>query len=166
MARRRLDGSRAGRPAVRRRRTRPLVGLARPRPERAQRRPGFARAYVALAAALVVAIAHVVVAAQTTQTSYELNRLKEQNAQLLADQDQLRFQQASLHTPARIEQAAAQAGLQRTGGPRYVAYQPVAIDVTASLAPDRPSDEPLWQRSLVALAGSVAHDVLAADGSR
>jgi cell division protein FtsL len=121
----------------------------------------FARVYAAAGVVLVLAIAYLVVAAQATQSSYDLTRLKEQNAQLRAEQDQLRYTMAAQHTPARVEQAAAAAGLQRSNQLKYVSYQPVALDLGASLGPDRPVQGPLWQQALAAVFGG-ARDVLAA----
>jgi hypothetical protein len=109
----------------------------------------------------LLAIAYLVVAAQATQSSYELSRLKDQNAQLRAEQDQLRYSMAAQHTPARVEQEAAAAGLQRSNQLKYVSYQPVVVDLSAPLGPDRPVQGPLWKQAIAAVFGG-ARDVLAA----
>ena len=111
----------------------------------------------------MLAVAYLVVAAQATQSSYDLNRLKDQNVQLRAEQDQLRYAMAAEHTPARVEQEAAQAGLQRPSQLKYVAYQPVQIDLNASVGPERPDQTPRWQQALATLFGG-ARDAFAADG--
>ena len=161
MTRRRLI---AAGPTRRRRSSRPLWAdvLATPAARRLQLST-FARVYAAAVLVLVLAIAYLVVAAQATQSSYDLNRLKDQNAQLRAEQDQLRYTMAAEQTPARVEQGAAQAGLQRPSQLKYVAYQPVAIDLNASVGPDQPDQSPKWQQALAALFGG-ARDVFAADG--
>jgi cell division protein FtsL len=120
----------------------------------------FARVYAAAAVVLLLAIAYLVVAAQATQYSYELSKLKDQNAQLRAEQDQLRYTMAAQHTPARVEQEAAAAGLQRSNQLKYVSNQPVAIDLGAPLGPEPSQRDPLWQQALAAVFGG-ARDVLA-----
>jgi hypothetical protein len=122
----------------------------------------FRRAYAAAAGLLLLAIVYLVIGAQATQTSYELDRLKAQNTRLQADQAQLRVQDAQMHTRAGVAQAAAAAGLQHTNVPRYASYQPVALDLGAPIGPDRPDATPLWQRALAALVGGVAQDAQAA----
>jgi hypothetical protein len=122
----------------------------------------FARASVAAGALLLVVIGYLVVGTQATQTSYELDRLRDQNAQLQAEQDQLRYQDARMHTQSGIASAAAAAGLQHGNTPRYARYQPVALDLSAPIGPDRPDDTPLWQRAVAAITGSGARDAQAA----
>jgi len=122
----------------------------------------FARAYTAAGALLAVVIAYLVLGAHATQTAYELDQLRAQNAQLLAEQDQLRYRDASLHTRAGIAEAAAAAGLQHSNTPKYVGYQPVALDLSAPIGPGRPQDAPLWQQALAAIVGSTARDAQAA----
>ncbi len=163
MTRRRLR--RAVPPAPpRRRRSRPaLAGIAGKVAARGLRVSAFARVYLAAGTILAMAICYLIVAAQATQSSYELSRLKDQHSQLAAEQRQLRYREAALHTPARVEQEAAQAGLQRAAPARYVGYQPVAIDLSAPVGHDRPDDAPLWQRALAGLFGGWARDALASD---
>jgi cell division protein FtsL len=151
LTRRRLS---AGVTTRRRRSSRPLLAeIAASPAARRLRLSAFARVYAAAAVVLLLAIAYLAVVAQATQSSYELSRLKDQNAQLRAEQDQLRYSIAALHTPARVEQEAAAAGLQRTNQPKYVAYQPIAVDLNAPTGPTRPVEAPLWQRALAALLG-------------
>jgi cell division protein FtsL len=122
----------------------------------------FARAYLAAGGLLVLAIAYLVVSAQATQTSYQLDNLKSQNTQLLAEQDQLRYDDARMHTPAGVAAAAAAAGMQHTNLPHYAGYQPVAVNLDAPIGPARPADTPPWQRALAAIASGVAKDAQAA----
>jgi hypothetical protein len=124
--------------------------------------PSLGRAYAAAAGLLVVVIAYLVVGTQATQTSYELDRLKDEHAQLLAEQDQLRYQDARMHTQAGVAQSAAAAGLQHGNVPRYAGYQPVALDLRAPIGPGRAEDTPLWQRALAAIVGGPVREALAA----
>ncbi len=122
----------------------------------------FTRAYAVAGILLTLVIAYLVLGAQATQTSYELDQLRAENAQLLAQQDQLRYEDASLHTTAGIAQAAASAGMQHSGLPKYVGYQPAAVDLSAPIGPGRPQDLPLWQQAVAAIVGSTARDAQAA----
>jgi hypothetical protein len=122
----------------------------------------YGRVYAAAVALLAVIIAYLVVSAQTTQTSYEVDRLKDQNAQLVAQQDELRAEDSRAHTQAGVAQAAAAAGLQHTNAHQYVRSQPVALDLSAAIGPARPQDTPLWQRALAAIIGGTARDAQAA----
>jgi hypothetical protein len=152
----------AGPTRRRRRSSRPLwADIAASPAARRLQLSAFARVYAAAGVVLVLAIAYLVVAAQATQSSYDLTRLKEQNGQLRAEQDQLRYTMAAQHTPARVEQEAAATGLQRSSQLKYVSYQPVALDLGASVGPDRPAQGPLWRQALAAVFGG-ARDVLAA----
>jgi cell division protein FtsL len=149
-------------PTRRRRSSRPLWAdiTATPAARRLQLST-FARVYAAAGVVLVLALAYLVVGAQATQSSYELTRLKDQNAQLRAEQDQLRYSMAAQHTPARVEQEAAAAGLQRSNQLKYVSYQPVVLNLSAPLGPERPVQGPLWQQAIAAVFGG-ARDALAA----
>lgn len=166
--RRRLTAGVAGRHSAapssrRRRRTRLDLALAQSTAARRLRLSAFARAYAVAAAVLALAVAYLFVGAQLTQTSYQLSRLQQQQADLQASQDQLRYQAAALHTPARVEQAAGQAGLQRTAPAGYQPYQPVAIDLGAPIGADRPEDSPLWQRAVAGIVGGTTKEALASD---
>ena len=120
------------------------------------------RAAASAVGLLVLVIAYLLVGTQATQTSYEVDNLRDRSAQLQADQGQLRYQDARMHTQARIAQSATSAGLQHGNPPRYAGYQPVALDLAAPIGPDRPADTPLWQRAVAALIGSAARDAQAA----
>ena len=122
----------------------------------------YGRVYAAGIGLLAIVIAYLLVGTQTTQTSYDLDRLKDQNAQLVAEQDELRAQDARMHTQAGVAQAAAAAGLQHSNSHQYVGYQPVALDLGAPIGPARPEDTPLWQRALAMIVGGTARDAQAA----
>jgi cell division protein FtsL len=112
----------------------------------------FGRAYALAAAVVGVLILYLVQSAHVTQTSYELDRLQAQQADLLAERDQLRYQEASLRAPARVEQEAQQADMRRAAPVRYLPYQEVALDTHASVEPG-PAEAPLWEQAVAALAG-------------
>jgi cell division protein FtsL len=111
----------------------------------------FGRIYFTAAVVIVLGIAYLLLGSQVTQSSYELNRLRADQAQLRAEQDQLKLKQASLRTPARVDQAAAAAGLQPGSAGEYVGYRPVAIDVSAPIGQNAPDEQAGWQRALAAL---------------
>lgn len=109
----------------------------------------FGRVYAVAGVLLLMAICYLVVAAQMTQTSYEMNRLRAQQAELVAEQGQLRYQGVQLHTPARVAQAAGVAGLAPASTPvKYLGYQPVAIDLGAGTGETPPDRTALWQRAV------------------
>jgi len=167
LTRRRLSAGARGLPATRRRRSAHLALGVAPLPAAAARLrlSAFGRLYLLTAAVLAVVLGYLVVAGQATQSSYELSTLQRQRAELRAEQDQLRYQAMTMRTPARIDQEAAQAGLQRTLPAKYVAYQPVAIDLAAPTGADLPDASPLWQRALAAVIGGTgaSRDVMAGD---
>lgn len=151
-------------PARRRRRTRGFVQVASSVAAERLRLNSFGQAYMGLGAVLICILFYLALAAQVTQSSYDITRLEEQQSQLLAEQDQLRYQEATLHAPAQVQQQAAQSGMQRAARVTYVAGQPVAIDLTAPAGASGADETPLWQRYLAALLNTVGgtRDVLAA----
>ena len=124
----------------------------------------FGNAYLVAGVLLVCVLSYLALSAQITQASYDIAKLQKQQSQLLATQDQLQYQEISLHAPARVQSEAAQAGMQRGSPTTYVSAQPIAIDLQA---PDGagPSDlTPLWQRAVAALISKVGgtRDAMAA----
>jgi hypothetical protein len=107
---------------------------------------------------------YLALAAQITQSSYEIARLQSQQSQLLAEQDQLRYQEVTQHAPAQVEQSAAQSGMQLKTPNKYLVSQPVAIDLQAPIGAAPSDSTPLWQRMVAAVVDRVvgAHDVMAA----
>ncbi len=127
---------------------------------------GHLRAYLAVTALVVVLVSYLVLAAQVTQTSYELARLQNRQSELVAAQGQLRLQEADAHTPAQVEHDAQQAGLQRQAPRGYAAYQASAINVDAPIGPaGGATDHPLWQDAVASIAGAIGgtRDVFAGD---
>jgi hypothetical protein len=124
----------------------------------------FGHAYLGLGAILIAVLFYLGLAAQITQSSYDITRLQDQQRQLLAEQDQLRYQEVTLHAPAQVQQQAAQSGMQRVVPSGYVAGQPVAIDLTAPVGDSANDTTPLWERAVAAIVNTVGgtRDVLAA----
>jgi sensor histidine kinase regulating citrate/malate metabolism len=96
---------------------------SRPRssaPARRRTRPHFGRAAVVLAAIGALALAYVGETAMATQSSYQIGGLKAQQAQLLAQQQQIRYQ-ISLQTSAgRLDGQAGAMGMVRASNWQYV----------------------------------------------
>ena len=124
----------------------------------------FGHAYLGLGAVLICVLFYLALAAQITQSSYEIARLRDQQSQLLAEQDQLRYQEVTQHAPAQVQQAAVQSGMERTSPTKYVSNRAVAIDLQAPIGAPPTDSTPLWQRMVAAVVDRVvgAHDVMAA----
>jgi cell division protein FtsL len=123
----------------------------------------FGHAYLGLGAVLIAVLFYLGLAAQITQASYDITRLQDQQRQLVAEQDQLRYQEATLHAPAQVQQQAAQSGMQRVVPSGYVTGQPVAIDLTRPVGPPATDTTPLWERAVAAVVNTLGgtRDVLA-----
>lgn len=122
-----------------------------------------ARLYCGVAFGVAVLVAYLVLAAQVTQTSYQLAQLQNQQAQLLAEQAQLQYAEADLHTPAEVDHAAQQAGLRQKTASGYLGGQVAAIDLEAPIGPAPADSVPRWERAVAAILGGVTgtKDVLA-----
>jgi hypothetical protein len=166
LARRRLSiaGAQHAPAPRRRRRTRGFVQVASATAAERLRLSTFGHAYLGLGAILIAVLFYLGLAAQITQSSYDITRLQDQQRQLLAEQDQLRYQEVTLHAPAQVQQQAAQSGMQRVIPSGYVAGQPVAIDLTAPVGDFANDTTPLWERAVAAIVNTVGgtRDVLAA----
>jgi hypothetical protein len=166
LARRRLSiaGAQHAPAPRRRRRTRGFVQVASATAVERLRLSTFGHAYLGLGAILIVVLFYLGLAAQITQSSYDITRLQDQQRQLIAEQDQLRYQEVTLHAPAQVQQQAAQSGMQRVVPSGYVSGQPVAIDLTAPVGDSANATTPLWERAVAALVNTVGgtRDVLAA----
>jgi hypothetical protein len=151
-------------PARRRRRTRGFVQVASAVAAERLRLNAFGHAYLGAGAAFICVLFYLALAAQVTQASYDITRLQDQQRQLIAEQDQLRYQEVTLHAPAQVQQQAAQSGMQRSTPNGYVQAQPVAIDLQAPAGATAGDQTPLWERALAALLNRVGgtRDVLAA----
>jgi hypothetical protein len=113
------------------------------------------RLYLAVAVLVTVLVSYLVLATQVTQTSYELARLQNRQAELQAEQGQLRLLEADAHTPSQVEHDAQQAGLQRQPPRGYATYQGSAINIDAPIGPAPTTNHPLWQDAVASLAGAV-----------
>ena len=167
LARRRLGTAAAPHVAPsgrRRRRTRGFVQVATAVASERLRLNLFGHAYMAVGAAVIALLFYLAIAAQITQSSYDISRLQDQQRQLIAEQDQLRYQEVTLHAPAQVQQQAAQSGMQRVVPSSYVQGNQVAIDLTSPIG-DSPTDTtPLWLRAVAAVVNTVGgtRDVQAA----
>lgn len=124
----------------------------------------FGHAYVGVGAVVIALLFYLALAAQITQASYDISRLQDQQRQLIAEQDQLRYQEVTLHAPAQVQQQAAQSGMQRVVPSSFVAGQPVGIDLTAPVGNSPTDTTPLWMRAVAIVVNTVGgtRDVLAA----
>jgi hypothetical protein len=150
-------------PARRRRRTRGFVQVASSVAADRLHLNAFGHAYIGLGAAVICILFYLALAAQITQSSYDIARLQDQQRVLLAEQDQLRYQEVTQHAPASVQQAAAQSGMERTSPTKFVTTQPVAVDLSAPIGASPTDTSPLWQRMVAAVVTRVvgAHDVMA-----
>ena len=123
----------------------------------------FGHAYLGVGAAVIGLLFYLAIAAQITQSSYEISRLQDQQRQLIAEQDQLRYQEVTLHAPAQVQQQAQQSGMQRVVPSSYVSGQEVAIDLNEPVGATPADTSPLWQRAVAAIFDRVAgtRDVMA-----
>jgi len=168
LARRRL-GTAGATPHVtaqprRRRRTRGFVQVASTVAAERLRLNMFGHAYVGVGALVIAILFYLALAAQITQSSYDISRLQDQQRQLIAEQDQLRYQEVTLHAPAQVQQQAAQSGMQRLVPSNFVVGPPVAIDLTAPLGGSPADTTPLWMRAVATVVNAVGgtRDVMAA----
>jgi hypothetical protein len=124
----------------------------------------FGHAYMAVGAFVIVLLFYLAIAAQITQASYDITRLQDQQRQLIAEQDQLRYQEVSLHAPAQVQQQAAQSGMQRVVPSSYVQGNELAIDLTAPVGASPADTTPLWLRAVALVVNTVGgtRDVQAA----
>ena len=150
--------------ARRRRRTRGFVQVASAAAAERLHLSGLSHAYFALAGVVVVVLFYLALAGQITQASYEIAGLQDQQRQLIAEQDQLRYQEVTLHAPAQVQQQAAQSGMQRVLPTRFVTGRPVAIDLGASIGASPQDDTPLWMKAVAAVVNTAGNtrDVMAA----
>ncbi len=151
-------------PVRRRRRTRGFVQVASTAAVERLHLNAFGHAYLGLGAVVICVLFYLALAAQITQSSYDISRLQDQQRLLLAEQDQLRYQEVTQHAPAQVQRAAVQSGLGRTTPTRYVKGPALAIDLQASIGAPPSDATPIWQRMVAAVVNRVvgAHDVMAA----
>ncbi len=151
-------------PARRRRRTRGFVQVASKVTVERLHLNAFGHTYIGLGAVLICVLFYLALAAQITASSYDIARLQDQQRQLLAEQDQLRYQEVTQHAPASVQQSAVHSGMVRTTPTRFVNTQLVAINLSAPIGAAPTDSSPLWQRMMAAIVEKVvgAHDVMAA----
>ncbi len=158
------SGTRHTPPPRRRRRTRGFVQVASATAAERLRLNAFGHAYLLVGAALAAILVYLALAAQVTQSSYQIAHLQDQQRQLIAEQDQLRYQEATLHAPAQVAQQAEQSGMQRVPPAAYLTQPPVAIDLTSPIGAPPADSTPIWEQAVAAFITriGVARDAMAA----
>lgn len=121
-----------------------LVQLARSTVGQQLRLRTFGRYYVAGGITVALAVGNLMLSAQATQTSYELDQLQSQHSQLQAEQQQLGYQSATLHTPAKVQQESRGLGMNLPTASGYLTPQALPFDLSAPLTPS-PEGGSLWQ---------------------
>jgi hypothetical protein len=123
----------------------------------------FGRVYALVGAVLAAALLYLVQAAGATQASYEIGRLHDQQQALMAEQQNLKYQEASSKSPSQIDAEAAKANLTRPQPYRYVQYRDSGVALGGP-PPQAPDQSPLWQRALASATRAVTggSDALAA----
>jgi outer membrane murein-binding lipoprotein Lpp len=151
-------------PPRRRRRTRGFVQVAGQTASERLRLNAFGHAYMLVGVIVAGVLLYLGLAAQVTQASYDISRLQDQQRQLISEQDQLRYQEATLHAPAQVAAQAAQSGMQRVPLSNYVPEPAVAIDLAAPIGAPPTDSTPLWEQMVAAIVTrlGVARDAMAA----
>ena len=123
----------------------------------------FGHAYMFVGAAVIVVLFYLALAAQITASSYDIARLQDQQRQLIAEQDQLKYQEVTQHAPAQVQQHAEQGGMQRVLPARFVNGQQVAVDLTTPVGAPPDDMTPLWMRAVALVVNTVGQtrDVMA-----
>ena len=149
---------------VRRRRTRGFVQVASSVTAERLRLNTFGHAYLGLGALLIAVLFYLALAAQATQASYQIAQLQDQQRQLIAEQDQLKYREVTMQAPAQVQHQAAQSGMQRIPPSKLVPAQPVAINLEAPIGAPPTDQTPLWERALAAIVNKlgVTRDAMAA----
>jgi cell division protein FtsL len=114
----------------------------------------FGRAYLLLAGVVAVTLLYLVQAAGATQASYEIGRLQDQQQSLLAEQENLKYQEATSSSPAQVEAEAARADLTRPQPYKFVQLRDSGVALN-SPPPAAPDEAPLWERALAAIGRGV-----------
>jgi len=108
------------------------------------------RIYAAGAALLVLVLVYLVQAAQVTAQSYRIEQLQAQQQSLAAEQSQLRYEEASLQAPARVQAEASRTGMQRAAPTAYVPFRGVAVNLLSPVDAPPANEQPLWTRVVAA----------------
>ena len=153
-------------PPKRRRRTRGFVQVASATASERLRLNAFGHAYLLVGAGIALVLIYLSMAAQATASSYQITQLQQEQRQLMAEQDQLRYQEATLHAPAQVAQQAAQSGMQRLPPSTYINEPVIGIDITAPIGAPPTDSTPLWAQAIAVVITKlgVARDAMAASG--
>ena len=109
------------------------------------------RIYAAGAALLTVVLLYLVQAAQVTAQSYRIEQLQAQQQSLNAERAQLRYEEASLQAPARVQSEASRTGMLRAAPTAYVPFKAVAVDLLSPVDAPPANEKPLWSRLVAAV---------------
>ena len=150
-------------PSRRRRRTRGFVQVASTVAAERLHVSTFGRAYVFMGVLVIGVLFYLAIAAQITQSSYDIARLQDQQRQLIAEQDALRYQEVTMHAPAQMQQQATASGMTRVAPSSYVPGTEVAIDLSAAIGASPVDQTPLWLRAVALVVNTVGgpRDVMA-----
>ena len=150
-------GARTRRAPVRQRRSR-FQGPVAHRlhvPAVARRLDRSAGYYAAGLVVLTLLVLYLLQAAQVTAAGYRIERLQSQQTDLLAEQAQLRYEEASLQAPSRVQSEAASTGMQRVAPVGYVQYRGIALDLSTQ-ADATVGSPPIWAKLLAGLGFKAA----------
>lgn len=115
-----------------------------------QRLDRHLRLYAAAAALLVVVLLYLIQSAQVTAQSYRIEQLQGQQQGLAAEQAQLRYEEASLQAPSRVQAEASRTGMQRAAPTAYVPFRAVAVNLLSPVDAPPANEQPLWTRIVAA----------------
>ena len=119
----------------------------------------FAKVYVLAVATILVTVAYLSVSAATTSVSYQLDTLQAQQQQLREQQQELSYQEAMLHTPAKVAVAAQKQGMTEPTTWSSVPYQPATFDVNAPIGQGPADNSPAWEQLAGAIVAELAGTV-------
>lgn len=119
-------------------------------PAVARRLDRHLRLYAAGAVLLVLVLLYLIQSAQVTAQSYRIEQLTGQQQSLAAEQSQLRYEEASLQAPSRVQSEASRTGMQRAAPAAYVPFKAVAVNLLAPVDAPPANEQPLWTRIVAA----------------
>lgn len=150
-----------------RRRRRAQLGLPQPLalrlPSRA-RLGVFTRVYLLIGLIVAGLVLYLYQAAGVTQVSYEIGKLQSRQQDLVANQDQLRYEEANRQAPAQVQADATATGMVRPLPHKYVDSQTADLGL-GSPPPQPPDQSPLYAQVIRSVDRQLGgeRDALAAD---
>ncbi len=94
---------------------------------------GFAGAYLAVLLLALVAITYLMQVAKATATSYAIGAARAQQQQLVAEQQQLKYEEARMETPVLVQQRADHMGMVVATHWNYVRVLPLPVNLLKPL---------------------------------